>query len=94
MLTKPMVCPGGRLHLNAKTRGNGFIRVAVLEGKGVRDGEPQDGWGFEDAAPFTGDSINHVARWQHGQPLGAVPDRILRLHFWMEKAQLYSFWFE
>ena len=33
--------------------------------------------------------------WGHGQSLGAFPgDGALRLHFWMENAELYSFRFE
>ena len=95
MLTKPMACPGGRLHLNAQTEADGFIRVAVREGKGVRDGEWPDAWRFEKSDPFTGDSLDHVMTWQGDDDLGSFPgEGVLRLHFWLENARLYSFWFE
>ena len=95
MLTRPLACPGGRLHINARaTRPDGFVKVAVREGRGVRDGEWPEGWRFEDATPFTGDSLDHVMRWGERDVLNSFPDTTLRLHFWTENAELYSFWFE
>ena len=34
MLTRPLFCPGGRLHINARTAPDGFVRVAVRRGDG------------------------------------------------------------
>jgi len=94
MLTRPLAYPGGRLHINAKTAGDGFIKVAVREGQGVRDGEWPEGWRFEDSAAFTGDDLDAPLAWAGSASLKSFPSRVLRLHFWMEKAELYSFWFE
>jgi len=93
MLTRPLNYPGGRLHVNAKTAADGFVRVAVREGRGVRDGEWQEGWRFDDSIPFTGDSLDAALVWKGAETLDAFPGKVLRLHFWMEKAELYSFWF-
>ena len=94
MLTRPLAYPGGKLHVNARTESDGFIRVAVREGEGVRDGEWHEAFRFEQSTPFTGDSLDHVLTWEGAQTLESFPSRTLRLHFWMEKAQLFSFWFE
>ena len=94
MLTKPMTYPGGQLHINAKTNGNGFIRVAVREAQSERDGEWPAGWHFDDSNPFSGDSLDHVMTWKGTESFENVPSKIVRLHFWMEDAQLFSFWFD
>ena len=93
MLTVPLAYPGGKLHINARTESDGFIRAAVREGEGVRDGEWPSKFRFDKSVPFTGDSLDHVLMWKDAQTLESFPSRTLRLHIWMEKAQLYSFWF-
>ncbi len=95
MLTKPLACTGGKLHINAQTEGDGFVCVAVREGKGVRDGEWPDAWRFGKCNRFTGDSLDHVVTWQEHDDMGGFPgEGVVRLHFWLENARLYSFWFE
>ncbi len=94
MLTKPMAYHGGDLHINARAKGDGFIRVAVREGEGIRDGEWPQGWRFDRSATFSGDSLDHVMAWEGADSLGSFPSTTMRLHFWMESAELYSFWFE
>lgn len=95
MLTRPLAYPGGRLHINARTTSpDGFVRVAVREGHGVRDGEWVADFRFEKSRPFSGDSLDAVISWEGNDTLGSFPSTVLRLHFWMESAELYSFWFE
>ena len=93
MLTRPLRCPGGRLHINATTATNGAVRVAVRSGDGVKDGDWIDGWNFEDGAPFTGDAIDATVGWTGQENLDRLEGRSIRLHFWLQKADLYSFWF-
>ena len=94
MLTRPLAYPGGKLHINAKTGADGFIKAAVREGDGVRDGEWPKGYRFEDSVSFSGDSLDHELTWGGADTLDSFPSKTLRLHFWMEYAELYSFWFE
>ena len=94
MLTKPLLCPGGRLHINAKTEPGGFIRVAVRRGDGVNDGEWLEGWGYESGVVFSGDKVDATVPWHEKKDFGELKDQAIRLHFWMEKAQLYSFWYD
>ena len=95
MLTKPIAYPGGKLHVNARTTSpDGFVRVAVREGHGVRDGEWVQDFSFDRSQPFSGDSLNAVMTWEGNDTVGSFPSEVLRLHFWLENAELYSFWFE
>jgi hypothetical protein len=94
MLTRPLAYPGGKLHINARTASDGLVRVAVREGRGVRDGEWHDDWRFDKSVPFSGDSLDHVMAWNTDRALESFPDSTLRLCFCMENADLYSFWFD
>jgi len=94
MLTRPLLCPGGRLHVNARTRKDGLIRVAVRDGDGVRDGCWLEGWNFEDGQPFSGDSIDALVQWKGKKSFNALKGQAVRLHFWLQDAELFSFWFE
>lgn len=93
-LTKPISVPGGKLHINAQTEHGGFVRVALRRGDGVNDGDWMDGWTFEDGSEFRGDSTDATLSWKGGTSLDSLKDRAVRLHFWMNKAKLYSFWFQ
>ena len=92
-LTRALECPGGSLHINARTASDGFIKVAVRQGDGVNDGDWLDDYGYDRAAEFTGDSTDHGYRWKGGADPAALKGKPIRLHFWLKKAELYSFWF-
>ena len=94
MLTKPLLSPGGSLHINAKTKPGGFIRVAVRRGDGVNDGDWLEGWNFNSGPMFSGDAIDATLQWNGRKNFGSLKDQPIRLHFWMEKAELYSFWYD
>ena len=94
MLTRPLAYPGGQLRINARTTGDGTIRVAVREAQSAGDGEWPKGFRFDDSIHFSGDSLDHVMTWRQGhETLDAFPSRTIRLHFWLENAELYSFRF-
>ena len=96
MLTRPLLCPGGKLHINAKTQPGGFIRVAVRRGDGERDGTWIEGWTYDEGEKFifSGDSTDATLRWEANQNFDSLKAQSIRLHFWMMEAELYSFWFE
>ena len=94
MLTRPIAYPGGKLHINARTGANGFIRVAAREALGVRDGEWPEGFRFDDSRPFSGDNLDAILTWEGHETLASFPANAMRLHFWLEDAELFSFWFE
>lgn len=94
LLTRPMECPGGKLHINARTRADGFVKVAVRGGEGESDGERLPEWGQGANVPFSGDSIDHVVNWKGQENLEAFAGKAVRLQFRLKQAELYSFWFE
>ncbi len=94
LLTRPIECPSGKLHINARTGPDGYVKVAVRSGDGELDGDWLAECGFDANTPFSGDSIEHVVSWEGRDSLGAIGDRPVRLHFWLRDAELYSFWFE
>lgn len=93
LLTRPLRCPGGQLHINAHTKPNGSVRVAIRRGDGEHDGIWLQDFGFDQSQTFTGDSINHVVRWSSDANTARLENQSIRLHFQLENAELYSFWF-
>jgi hypothetical protein len=93
MLTKPLLCPGGKLRINARVRPGGRVRVAVRDGDGIRDGNWIDGWGYDAMTAFTGDATDAALEWKGKEDFAGLKGKSIRLHFWMDEAELYSFWF-
>ncbi len=68
--------------------------MAAREALGVRDGEWPEGFRFDDSLPFSGDSLDAILTWEGHETLASFPANALRLQFWLEDAELFSFWFE
>jgi hypothetical protein len=78
--------PGGKLHVNANTKG-GWLRVSVLDESG---GLIQ---GFEGSQPISADNTRSPVSWDN-----AGPDRLdakrVRLKFTLRNGSLFSYWIE
>ncbi len=85
LLTHP-VPAGAKLTLNAATRPNGWIRVAVIG----EWGEEIPGCGIENATPISGDSIAHDVRWGELARLASGHESI-RLRIRSENASVWGF---
>jgi len=94
LLTKPLECPGGKLHLNARTGSEGYIKAAIRRGDGEFDGDWMPEWNYETNLPVSGDSTDHFINWKGQESLDALKGKSVRLHFWLREAELFSFWFE
>ena len=94
MLTKPIACRGGKLHINARTAVGGSVSVAIRRGDGELDGERLREWNYEKNVEFTGDSIDHTVQWTNQVDLGALKGRAIRLEFRLRRAELFSFWLQ
>lgn len=94
VLTKPIRCPGGQLHINARTKPGGAIHVAVRHGDGELDGVSRDEWNYDRCRVFEGDAIDHVIEWCGDEDLDTLKDKAIRLEFSLVQAELFSFWFE
>ena len=60
LLTRPIECPGGKLHVNARTGATGSIRVAIRLGDGDMDGRPPSQSESAHSAAVTGDRLDCV----------------------------------
>ena len=90
LTTRPISFSGGRLHINARTSPDGYIRTAVLD----RSGLPLPGYELERAIPFTGDSTRAPLAWEQNDALHPIPNHHIRLLFQLCDADLFSFWIE
>ena len=95
LVTKPFTWPGGRLIINASVlgggggwMGGGGLWTEVLGG----DLRPIKGLKREDSDAVTGDGTKLVQAW-NGDPLAidVVRERSIRLKFYMDNIDLYSF---
>jgi hypothetical protein len=92
VLTVPVTHPGGRLHVNARTSRGGWIKAGVRRGDGIRDGEWVEGMAFERSVAFEGNSTDHIMEWVGGADPRQLQGEVVRVHFWLSDASLYSFW--
>jgi hypothetical protein len=86
MVTKPLVFQGRRLLLNAATSAAGGVRVEV---QGA-DGAALPGYALADARETIGNQIEAAAAWRHGEDVGALAGRPVRLRFAMKDADLFA----
>jgi hypothetical protein len=97
MVTKPLTFDGGRLEINYSTSAAGSIRVELQDAGGV----PISGYTLDDCVEVIGDDIEYTVAWpgkidgaaEGGpdlRPLVGVP---IRLRFWMQDADVFSFRF-
>ena len=84
-MTKPFVCDGTSLHLNAKAD-HGQLRVALL----AEDETPLEGYGFDDCHPIQQDSVQIPVRW--GEDDHRLPNAPVRLQFELNNARLFAYW--
>ena len=48
---------------------------------------------YEDADPITTDGLDHIATWNGSADLSHLEGKAIKLRILLEKARLYSFWF-
>ena len=74
--------------INARTRGNGAIRVGLADA----NGEPLSGFGIEDSIPFSGDAIRHHCQWTENATVSeAAPDQYRKLVFDISGGEVFGF---
>jgi hypothetical protein len=86
LVTKPFLCGGGRLSINAAA-GGGMVGLAVLDESGIQ----YPGFSRQECALFDGDSIGHNMTWREHLSLDELEGRSVRLKFYLKNAKLYAF---
>ena len=87
MITHPVRPQGGELVINAACREGGTIRAELSDPAG----HVMAGFERSNCLPFAGDAVDHVVRWQSGQPAPSGVFLRLRLYLW--KSEVFSFQF-
>lgn len=85
--TKPITFAGKTLTINANAKHHAHVFVEALD----ESGSPIPGYTKEDCVPLTEDAVAHVVQWRQHRDLGALAERPVRLRFYLNNAQLYSF---
>ena len=87
MTTRPLRFCGERLFVNAATVGS-RLRVACRD----EAGEDIPGFSLDDCEGFIGNSTRAEIRWKDSSGIGKLIGRPVRLHFQLDRGDLYSFW--
>ena len=82
----PLQFEGRCLLLNAETHFTGFVRVAAYDSRGRQI----YGRGFDDCAPFNGDSVCHTVTWRGESDIGHAENEPVTFRFRTRNAKLYS----
>ena len=83
--TRVLRWPGGDLQVNANaTQGELKVRVSSPLRR------PLPGFDYEDGESFSGDAIRHTVRW-NGRSLNELAGETIRLEFYLDDADLFSF---
>ena len=85
LITKPFLCEGGLLRINATARG-GNIRMSVID----EEGTEQEGFGAYVSSVFDSDALRQEMTWRRGS-FDALKGKVIRLKFYLQNAELYSF---
>ena len=88
VMTAPMICPGGRLHVNADASG-GELAAAVIE----QDGYHAPEYAAVRCAALDRDAVSHRLTWIERRDLDSLKGKEIRLKFYLRQADLFSYWF-
>ena len=64
----------------------GLLRVRVSD----ENRKTIEGFGYDDCRTFTGDSVRHAVQWQ-SRSISELKGRVVRLEFYLQDADLYTF---
>lgn len=98
LITRHFISNGTQLEVNARCSKGGFIKAEVVDAYD----EVVPGFSRDECDAFAGDSIRHVFTWNGKRRLPSVPggradypgpetERMRKIRFYMDKAELYSF---
>lgn len=88
--TKSFIFNGKKLFINAKLFPTGTLKIEVLD----VSGKPIPGLALSDSRMITGDHLSIIAGWQKRIDLGSLEGQEIKLRFYLDGGDLYSFWFE
>ena len=89
VVTRLMTWPGGELFVNAARYEPGDSQLTVRVSDAIRD--PVEGFDHADCVPFPGDALRHKVTWQEGRSMSELKGRTIRLEFFLQNTDLFTF---
>ncbi|NOY36573.1 MAG: hypothetical protein GXO83_03270 [Chlorobi bacterium] len=90
LITKPFFFPGDTLTINFSTSAAGYIKVEIQDMNGI----PVEGFALDDAREIIGNEIEKTVTWKNDPDPGKLAGKVIRLHFVMKDADIYSLRFK
>ncbi len=87
--TRPVRLNGGRMYVNAAVQNRLCAEITDASSLHVLDG-----WGRSQCVPVAGDHLRAELRWQGHASLKELAGRSVRIRFFLQDAEIYSFWVE
>ncbi len=87
MTTRPLHFNGSRLFVNAATAGANLLVECLDEEHHVIPG-----FSKEECLGYNGNSACAEISWENGACFGQLANKPVRLRFWLDRGDLYSFW--
>lgn len=88
--TKSFIFKGKKLLLNAALFPTGKLKIEVLDDSD----KAIPGFALSDARAITGDHLSVVAGWQRGTDISTLEGKEIKLRFYLDGGDIYSYWFE
>ncbi len=88
-VTKPLVFAGKTLVMNYSTSAAGSVSVELQ----TPHGKPIDGFSLADCGEICGDQLNRTVAWKGKNDVSKLAGTLVRLHFVLKDADLYSLQF-
>lgn len=88
VVTRPFLFAGDQLFVNANWS-SGSLQVELLD----NNGSIIPGYSRGESVVVTGDHLSKIIRWKNHADLEDFPAKMVRLKFYIKKADLYSYWF-
>jgi len=88
--TKTITFDGNQLKINTKLNSGGTLKVEILD----NTGKPIDGYRVSQAKDITNDQFAKTVTWENGNSLTKLAGKEIKLRFYLDGGDLYSYWFD
>ncbi len=88
IVTRPFVFTGDQMYINADCTG-GSLQVELQDA----NGSIIPGYSKAESVKVSGDQLSTLIRWKNETDVKALAGKMVRIKFYIKKADLYSYWF-
>lgn len=88
--TKVIIFKGSQLKVNTKLNSGGTLKIEILD----KSGNPIEGHKASQAKAITNDQFAKTVTWENGTSLAKLAGKEIKLRFYLDGGDLYSYWFD